>query len=306
MKKQSVSFVSGNGQDRIRGYYYEPEGAVRAVLQISHGMCEYIERYEPFIEYMTVQGFAVCGNDHLGHGKGARHLGYFAEKNGREYLVSDLYRMTGLAKERWAGRPYFLLGHSMGSFVARQYTARYGQGLDGVVFMGTSGKNPLDWAGIALASVLGACKGKQARSRLIDKLAFGSYNKRIEKPAGADDWLSRDADIVRAYGKDPLCKFTFTIGAYCELFKLLRGVSGQGWAEKVPRALPILLISGEEDPVGQYGKGVRQVDGWLRQTGHEDVTLVLYPGARHEVLNETNRAQAYQDIAAWLLSRIRQ
>lgn len=304
MKKQSLTFASSSGQDTICGYCYEPEGAVRAVLQISHGMCEYIERYEPFIEYMTARGFAVCGNDHLGHGKGAETLGYFAEKNGRDYLVRDLYSMTERAKARWDGVPYFLLGHSMGSFVARQYTAQYGQALDGVIYMGTSGKNPLDWAGIALAKMLGACKGKQARSRLIDRLAFGSYNKRIEKPAGEDDWLSRDAEVVRAYGQDPLCKFTFTIGAYQELFALLRGVSGKGWAEKVPRTLPILLISGEEDPVGRYGKGVRQVEKWLQQTGHQDVSLVLYPGARHEVLNETNRAQTYQDVAAWMEDRI--
>ncbi len=304
MKKQSVTFASGNGQDSICGYWYEPEGPVRAVLQISHGMCEYIERYEPFIEYMTERGVAVCGNDHLGHGKGARALGQFAEKNGRAYLVRDLYSMTERAKERWAGAPYFLLGHSMGSFVARQYTVKYGWALDGVIYMGTSGKNPLNWAGIALTNMLGVCKGKKARSRLIDKLAFGSYNKRIEKPMGEDDWLSRDVEVVRSYGKDPLCKFTFTIGAYHELFKLLRGVSGKGWAQQVPQRLPILLISGEADPVGQYGKGVRQVAGWLRQTGHEDVSLVLYPGARHEVLNETNRAEAYQDVAAWMEDRM--
>ena len=212
--------------------------------------------------------------------------------------------MTERTKERWAGAPYFLLGHSMGSFVARQYTAKYGWALDGAIYMGTSGKNPLDWAGIALTNMLGVCKGKKARSRLIDKLAFGSYNKRIEKPMGEDDWLSRDTEVVRAYGKDPLCKFTFTIGAYHELFKLLRGVSGKEWAQQVPQTLPILLISGEEDPVGQYGKGVRQAAEWLRQTGHEDVSLVLYPGARHEVLNETNRAQAYQDVAAWMEDRV--
>lgn len=304
MKKQSVTFASSNGKDPICGYWYEPEGPVRAVLQISHGMCEYIERYEPFIEYMTERGVAVCGNDHLGHGKGARALGQFAEKNGRAYLVRDLYSMTERAKERWAGAPYFLLGHSMGSFVARQYTVKYGWALDGVIYMGTSGKNPLNWAGIALTNMLGVCKGKKARSRLIDKLAFGSYNKRIEKPMGEDDWLSRDVEVVRAYGKDPLCKFTFTIGAYHELFKLLRGVSGKGWAQQVPQRLPILLISGEADPVGQYGKGVRQAAEWLRQTGHEDVSLVLYPGARHEVLNETNRAEAYQDVAAWMEDRM--
>lgn len=255
MKKQSVTFASGNGQDSICGYWYEPEGPVRAVLQISHGMCEYIERYEPFIEYMTERGVAVCGNDHLGHGKGARALGHFAEKNGRAYLVRDLYSMTERAKERWAGAPYFLLGHSMGSFVARQYTVKYGWALDGVIYMGTSGKNPLDWAGIALTNMLGVCKGKKARSRLIDKLAFGSYNKRIEKPMGEDDWLSRDVEVVRAYGKDPLCKFTFTIGAYHELFKLLRGVSGKGWAQQVPQRLPILLISGEADPVASMARG---------------------------------------------------
>ena len=303
MKKgKDIRFASSNGTDTVQGYAYEPETEICAVLQISHGMCEYIERYEPFIRYMTERGFAVCGNDHLGHGQtaGIDKLGFFAEKDGRKYIVKDLYTVTQHAKKRWPGKPYFLLGHSMGSFVARQYTAEYGQALDGVIFMGTSGKNPMDWAGIMMASALAALKGKQGKSKMIDKLAFGAYNKKIDHPQCGNDWLSRDAEVVRAYENDPYCKFSFTLSAYRELFALLHGVSSEKWAEQIPQALPILVISGEADPVGQYGKGVRQVYQWLCRTGHEDVTLKLYPGARHEVLNEENRQQVYQDVLCWL------
>lgn len=301
--KETIHFASSSGKDTVRGYMYAPGTAPRAVVQLSHGMCEYVERYEPFLEFLTAHGFAVCGNDHLGHGhtaKNEKELGVFPPRDGRKCLVEDLYAMTQLAKRRWPGVPYFLLGHSMGSFVARQYTAQYGADLTGAIFMGTSGKNPLDWAGVALTAALGAVKGKRARSALVDKMAFGAYNKRIEHPVRQNDWLTRDAAVVQAYENDPYCSFSFTLGAYHELFKLLKGVSGKRWAERIPRALPLLVISGEADPVGQYGKGVRQVAGWLRDTGHENVTLTLYPGARHEVLNETDRASVYADVLSWL------
>ena len=190
----------------LHAFCCEPEGEVRAVLQLSHGMVEFIDRYKPLAEYLAGQGIVVVGHDHLGHGGSIRtkaDYGYFAEPDGNRAVLDDLHAMTLRTKERYPGVPYFLLGHSMGSFVARQYTVKYGWALDGVIYMGTSGKNPLDWAGIALTNMLGVCKGKKARSRLIDKLAFGSYNKRIEKPMGEDDWLSRDVEVVRAYGKDP-------------------------------------------------------------------------------------------------------
>lgn len=287
----------------------EPENRedVKAVFQITHGMAEHSARYDRFAEFLVEHGYAVFINDHLGHGKsiaGEEELGYFGKENGRDALVNDVKTLTEIAKKEFPGKPIILFGHSMGSFVARKYCAMYGDNIDAAIFCGTSGANPGAGIGAALASFVAKEKGDHHRSHMLNSLAFGSYNKHFE-PARTDfDWLTRDEKIVDLYVADPLCGFRFTDPGYHELFKILQDVSGKKWYRSVPYILPMLVISGEEDPVGNYGKGVREVFHGLKKSGHSDVTLKLYPGDRHEILNELDKEEVYQDILNWADDKI--
>lgn len=303
--KQQCDFASANGKDTVIGYFYEDTTVEpKAVIQLSHGMCEYIGRYDDFAEYLCHNGYAVCGNDHLGHGAtsdGSSGVdGYFGEKDGHEHILRDLRTMNEKAHKRFPHLPVILLGHSMGSFYARAYAARWPGTIDGLIISGTGGPNPLGGVGLLLTDIIGAIKGKQYRSAFVNKMAFGTYLKKIEVPATGYDWITRDKDIVSAYAADPKCTFVFTVGGFHELMTILKKVSSPQWAEKLDKKTPVLMISGDMDPVGDYGDGVKKVHGWLQQAGIQDLTLHLYPGARHEVLNETNRAEVYADVLAWL------
>ena len=305
VKKNAISFKSSNGTDIVAGYYYTCPGMEpRCILQISHGMCEYIGRYDDFAGYMAQKGYVVCGNDHLGHGATSSGPngtdGYFAEKDGRKFVLQDLHEMNRLAREAYPGLPVILLGHSMGSFFARQYAALWPDTIDGLVICGTGGPNPLGGVGLALTRVLGAVRGGKYRSKFINNLAFGAYLKRVPSPDTPYDWISRDKEIVAAYAQDPKCTFIFTVSAFHELMAILRDVSSPAWAARLKKSTPVLMISGDMDPVGDYGEGVKKVFGWIKEAGVRDAQLKLYPGARHEVLNETNRAEVYADVAAWL------
>ncbi len=303
MKKSTGTFASSNGRDRIRYYVYSPEESPKAILQISHGMCEYLTRYEEFIEYMVDRGFLVCGNDHLGHGGSAAsqdELGYFASHHGWSCLVEDLHRLTVHIKKKYPDLPYYLLGHSMGSFVARAYLVRYGRALDGAILCGTSGSNPFAALGVLMAKLLSRVKGDHYRSRLLNDLMFQSYNSRYPDKRTSFDWLTREASTVDRYIQDPYCNFVFTANGFENLLSMLRYVSSRQWYASVPRDLPILLISGDMDPVGQYGRGVKQVFRRLKREGVMDLTIRLYEQGRHEILNETNRQDVYSDLMNWL------
>lgn len=304
IQKSVIKFDSSNGKDQVVGYYYECPGVTpKCILQISHGMCEYIGRYDDFAGFMARNGYLVCGNDHLGHGAtsdGENGMnGYFAEKDGRSYVLQDLHRMNSLICKQFSGLPVILLGHSMGSFFARLYAALYPETIDGLILSGTGGPNPMGKIGMALTSLLAKIKGPRYRSQFINNLAFGQYLKRIEAPRTPYDWITRDTDIVDAYAKDDKCTFVFTVSAFHELMSTLDAVSTAKWAQKVDKQLPVFLVSGDMDPVGDYGKGVRVVYDLLKEAGVKDLTIKLYPGARHEVLNETNRGEVYDDILHW-------
>ena len=305
---EDIKFESAMPGRTITGHlFWDSAVPPRAILQISHGMCEYIGRYADFAAYMARQGFAVCGNDHLGHGPDCapEDLGYFGPGDGIGCVLRDLRTMNQAARARWPGLPVFLLGHSMGSFFARAYAAKYPDTVDRLIISGTGGPNPASAAGMAVIRLRIAQKGDRHRSQLVNRLAFGSYLRRVPHPDTPYDWISRDKEIVRRYAADPLCTFTFTLNG----FKVLVGVQDQvnrpEWAGALGRhPLPVLLFSGEDDPVGGYGKGVRQVCEMLRQAGLPDVTLKLYPGGRHEMLNETGRGQVYEDVLAWCRTRL--
>ena len=303
VKKRNISFKSSDGHTEIAAYLYTDDTcAPRAVVQISHGMCEYVGRYDDFAAYLCGQGYAVCGNDHLGHGASADGgtLGYFADRGGAALVLEDLHRMNEIAHREFPGLPVILFGHSMGSFFARWYAARWPETIDGLVICGTGGPNPLGGVGLALTALLTRLRGPKYRSQLINKMAFGAYLKRIQNPKTPYDWITRDEKIVQAYAADPHCTFIFTVSAFHDLMTALDQVSSPHWAASLPKELPVLIISGEMDPVGDYGKGVRKVYDWLQAAGMKNLRMILYPSARHEVLNELCRDRCYQDVAAWL------
>ena len=300
------AYPSANGKDTVACYLWQPEQQPRAVVQLSHGMQEYVQRYTPFARYLCGQGYAVGGNDHLGHGNTAASpddLGFTGEGGGADAMIEDVHEMTLRLRRAFPGLPLILLGHSMGSFIARNVAAMYPEDYDGVIFMGTAGADMPTGAGKMLAGWRMKHRGERYRSNLLAKIAFGGYNRRYEKPVNSKSWISRDDAVVEAYIADPLCNFAFTARGWHDLFTLLGRVSRSDWAEKIPADLPVLLTSGEMDPVGGFGVGVKQVHERLAKAGVRDLTLTLYPDARHEILNELNRAQVYADITAWLDAR---
>lgn len=302
LRTEDIRFKSSNGQNDVAAYIFTCENVQpKAILQISHGMCEYIGRYKEFAGFMAEHGFVVCGNDHLGHGKtsnGPDEDGYFGP-NGRRYVLKDLKRMNEIVREKYPGLPLVLLGHSMGSFYARWFAAEYPDAIDGLIISGTGGRNPAAGVGIKVTELVAGMKGPAYRSKMVDRMAFGSYLKKIPNPDTPYDWICTDKEIVAAYAKDPKCTFMFTVNGFHELLCTLQEVSSPNWAARLKTETPVYLFSGDMDPVGDYGKGVEQVFQWIKEAGVQDVQLKLYPGGRHEMLNEVNRAQVYADVLAW-------
>lgn len=297
--KDRFEYCGGSLAYRI----YEPEGEVRAVVQISHGMCEYVGRYENYAEHLCACGIVLAGNDHPGHGESAassEDYGYFDKEDGVLLAVEGLAEMSKLLLARYEGKPLILLGHSMGSFLCRIYLTKYAENLAGAIIMGTAGPGAPTAAGISLANLIALFRGDRHRSKLLRSIQQSGYLKRCGKGADRCDWLTRDRSVVEAYNNDPFCNYIFTTSGYRDLFRMLEEVSDEFWATKVPTDLPILIISGEDDPVGAYGKGVMKVAGALTHAGARRLTTLLIPGARHEVLNETDRDQTYALIDKWI------
>ena len=306
MRKEEFYFDSRDGKSRIHAVRYMPdqEADIRCVVQIVHGMAEYVERYEEFAAFLTERGCVVTGEDHLGHGKSvgeAGGFGYFCEQDPATVLVRDVHRLKKLTQALYTQIPYVIMGHSMGSFITRNYMYRYGTGIDGAVIMGT-GMQPK--AVLALSKVFAGiqrmCFGQRHVSRFIDKLAFGAYNKKIQNPATSFDWLSRDGERVQRYIEDPMCGFVFTVNGFGTLFELISRLHDKKNLERIPKALPVFMVSGTADPVGDYGKGVNAAFDSLKEAGLENISLKLYEGGRHELLNETNRQEIMADIWRWI------
>ncbi|MBR0414229.1 MAG: alpha/beta hydrolase [Clostridia bacterium] len=272
----------------------------KAIIQMVHGMAEHGERYAEMAEYFNTQGFSFVIDDHMGHGRSIpegkeENQGYFGEEDGDVHLVEDEATLTDMLKDEFPEVPIILFGHSMGSFIARRYTAFFADKLAGAVFCGTAGSNPALKIGYALAKRERKKKGSQYKSTFINNLAFGSYNKKTEKRTDFD-WLTKDEEIVDKYIADPLCGFLFTVAGYMDLFKLLMFVNDEEWYQKVPNDLPILVCAGHDDPVGAYGKGPKEVYAKLRAGGHSKTDMNLYKTDRHEIHNETDRQQVLEDL----------
>ncbi len=303
LKIESIQFESALKQQPVAAYlFYDPDVRPRAILQISHGMAEYILRYQEFAEYLVRHRFVVCGNDHLGHGQtsGTEYPdGFFGPDDGCRYVLQDLYTMNTLVRQRYPGLPLVLFGHSMGSFFARWFVETWPDAVDAAVFCGTAGENPASMAAIFLTEIIATLWGVEHRSKLCYKLAFGKYNDRIPDPQSSNAWLSADPENVARYDADPKCGFMFTVSAFQEMLRVMTYVNKPAWAASVRKNLPILVISGAEDPVGDYGKGPQQVADRLKDAGVRSVTLKLYDGLRHEILNEGCRKEVYEDILRW-------
>lgn len=297
------NFLSSTGEDSVAYTAYIPEGEIRAILQISHGMAEHFARYEGFSIFLAERGILVCGNDHLGHGETAsslENLGYFSKEKGWIHMVDDMHLLMLIMKEDYQETPYFIMGHSMGSLLTRAFLTTYGRELSGVILMGTSGKNNLTKAAMPIVNAVGALKGERHRSGLIHALAFGNYTKRYEKGSDRLAWMSQDPTILSAFRSDPKCNFVLTVAGFRDLMTVLSFVSRKKWAEEVPKNLPMYLVSGDMDPVGNYGKGVRQVYKNLLTAKGKDLSMKLYPGVRHELLNEPSKEIVSNDILGWL------
>ena len=312
MVKEEFYYDSRDGISKLHAVRYTPDGGeeVRGVVQIVHGMAEYVERYEEFAEYLTERGLVVTGEDHMGHGKSVGKdgiYGCFCEQDPATVLVRDVHRLKKATQELYPNVPYIIFGHSMGSFITRNYMYRYGTGITAAVVMGT-GMQPKELLSMSKAIVLmqKLFFGSKHVGEMINKLAFGLYNNEIKQPETPFDWLSRDSERVAQYIADPLCGFTFTVNGFGTLFELISRLHRQEDLERIPKELPVLFISGAADPVGDYGKGVSKAYDSLQAVGLKNMQLKMYEGARHELLNETNRNAVFEDIYGWIAEKVLQ
>lgn len=303
--KETISFPSSDGKSQSAGYFYTPTSKpLHAVIQLSHGMCEYICRYEPMFDVLCASGIGICGNDHLGHGSTSipENYGFMAEQNGYQYILQDLAEMNGLGHQKFPGIPYFLLGHSMGSFYARWYAELHPDTIDGLIISGTGGPSPLMPFGRNLAALLAKLHGPKYISSFMVKCSMGSYCKKIPDAPSGNAWLSRDPAVWEKYAGDNRCNFSFTVSGYRDMLTAYTHVNRKSWAKALPKQLPVLIYSGDCDPVGAYGKGVKAVAQMLLDEAIQDVTLHLYPGGRHEMHNETNKDEVFSDLMEWINS----
>ena len=301
-KKSVDYFKSSSGTDNIAYYIYQPLINPKGVIQITHGMCEYIERYEEFIAFLCNSGFVVCGHDHLGHGKSVLnddYLGYFAHKKGWQYLVKDTVQMSKIIRRQYHDLPLFLIGHSLGSLTARVAVSKSGYLYNGIILLGALNTKIKVDAAMAMADTIRRVSGDMCRSEFIEKIIYGFTNIKIDDPVNKFGWLTRDDELVYKFYDNPKCNFIFTASAYCDLIKLFMYATDIKCIESTPKEKPFLILGGEADPIGQWGKGPRELVSVFESAGCTAVEMKLYEGARHELLNEINRNEIYNDILKW-------
>ena len=304
MKIKQFTFQNKDGL-KIYVYKWSPEKTARGIIQIAHGMAERAVRYQQLAQALTKEGFIVYANDHRGHGKSAssiEELGYISDEDGFNDMVIDMKSLTNIIKKENPGLPVILLGHSMGSFLAQRYIQLYGDKIDKLILSGSNGKqNPaINQIGTILAKIMMVFGGRRASGKILDHLSFGSYNKRIDQAKTKFDWLSRDEKEVALYMKDPYCGTLFPASFFYDLLRGMKTIHSGGHLNSVPKDLPIYILSGEEDPVGLYGKGVMNLYKTYKTLGIKDVTYKLYPGGRHEMFHEINKDEVIEDLIGWL------
>ena len=302
--RKEFYFPSSDGKTSIHAVEWLPEGKPIGVYQIAHGVAEHALRYEPFAEFLNSKGFVVAANDHIGHGlsvtEGAAPL-YFGEKDGWTHVVDDMFELRKQTRQKYPGIPYILMGHSMGSFLARTYLIRYPGTVTAAIIMGTGQQPGYMVAGGKLAAkVIGRKNGFDKFNATVDNLAFGAYNKPFEPKRTKYDWLSVNEENVDRYIADPLCGGDTSVGLFLEMLGGIGFISKPSNLAKMDKSTPVLFISGAMDPVGGLGKGTTKAYESFRKAGVKDVELKLYPSLRHEILNEKEKDQVYADIWAWI------
>lgn len=311
INREELRFPSADGRSTIRALVWWPELAAgarpRGVVQVIHGMAEHVERYDALARLFASRGFVVCGDDHAGHGASCDpdSYGCLPARGGAEALVADEHTLRRLVTERvGADAPYLLLGHSLGSYIARVYLAEHGEGLAGVVLSGT-GTLPVavSWAGHALARLTCAVRGEKYRSKLLDGMGVGGYARAVPGPTGCE-WLSHNEKNVATYVADPRCGFMFSAGGYAAVTKLTARACSLAWARRAPHDVPLLFVSGAEDPVGDNGRGVRAAAELARRAGQKHVDVHIYEGMRHEIFNEDDGGRVMADVLSWVEERL--
>lgn len=305
MEKQNFDFDSRDGSSKIHASKWLPQGKIVAILQIVHGMAEYIDRYAEVANFFSEQGILVVGEDHLGHGKNITEhhaiKGYFCKQDPATVLVRDVHRLKKIIQGEYPGIPYFILGYSLGSFIVENYILRYGKGIQGTILVATGTKPSFLVKGLyAMTYIIGLFHGQEYRSKFIEKVAFKGYLSKIKNPRTRLDWLSVRRENVEEYLADPLGAFTFTINGYKAIFELLIRAKNKRDLKNIPTMLPMILLAGEMDPVGGYGNTFENIVNMYKEAGLINVSSKIYREDRHEILREDNREEVFQDILDWI------
>ena len=305
VQQTTIEFPSHDGASTIRGVVWQPAGHEPiGIVQLIHGMAEHIERYEPFARFLVEHGYLVCGHDHIGHGHSVsdrEQLGHMPLRDGADVLIEDVDTMRIAISGAFPNIPYFMFGHSMGSFVLRVYLTRYGKGLEGAVICGTGHHLPVvSMAGNALTKVLAKFQGETAHNEFIHNLVDGGFVRSVKNPRTPYDWISANEENVDAYAADDLNGFSFTLGGYAALTHLTRLAANLELAKCIPHTLPLLFIAGADDPVGAKGRGVKNAADLMYRAGVKNVEVILYEGMRHEILNEKDAMHVFHDVLYWL------
>lgn len=308
ISKEYNTFSSSDGVHHIHYFCIAPEKP-KAIIQIEHGVAEHIERYVTFATKLAEQGYAVFADDHLGHGKSVAsedELVWFAEKDGWQLVCEDVWKLHDIAVERFPGIPYVLMGHSMGSFMVRTVAIEHSEQIDGLIISGTGHQSaPIIGAGKVACAIEKLRMGSKGRSKLVNNIAFGSYNKAFKPNRTTHDWLTRDEREVDKYIKDPLCGVDAAVGLFGDMLTGLNFIRKSKNIRKMRRDLPIYMFSGDKDPVGDMGKGVQMVYVLFKANGLADVTLRLYKDGRHEMLNGPDRKLVAKELVKWLDEKIK-
>jgi len=305
--RKEFEFLSNDKTTMIHARSWTPENKqYKAILQITHGMIEYIERYEEFAEFLTTHEIMVVAHDHIGHGDSVKtqdDWGFFATENPSDILIADMHKLREITQKENRDVPYFMLGHSMGSYLLRKYIALHGENLAGAIIMGTGSVpdktiKPL----FTIMKIIAKFHGWRYRSKFVTNLTFGAPFKKYDL-IGKDvnnSWLTKEPSIVKKYYSDPKCTFMFTLNGYSALFETIMFDNQPQNIDKIPKQLPMFLVSGEDDPVGDCGKGVQIVFEQYKEAKIQDVSCKLYKNDRHEILNETDHQVVFHDILSWI------
>lgn len=300
MREKYIKVLSSDNVHSLNCKLFIPDGQPVALFQAVHGMTEHLERYNGFLRSLCEKGYLCFIHDNLGHGKSVNsdsELGFIANKNGARLLVDDVEKVYRYVSKLYPNKEHFLFGHSMGSFITRLYCERYGDSLSGYIMMGSGAANPLSDIGLILTKIIATVKGPRYISRLVDKMAFGSYNKPFKEQNG---WLTSDNEIRKKYLGDKYCTFKFTVSAMNDLIRLNKESNSKRWFKNLPLGLPILIVSGSLDPVGDMSRGTDKINALLLKENRYNVSYKLYENARHEILNDFCRERVIADIIYWL------